>query len=630
MAIKPSNQITFTEHKKIVEIKEWYLATPDGSGVTIDTSGWTTDIQTIDYTNKYLWNYEEVVYSIGSPDISEPIIIGFYGKGADGVSGRGIVNIINYYQVTKNTDMPSTDVLWPTVAPMLTPTNKYLWHYEVINYTDDSKTTTDPAIIGVYGDSGGDASAVVFEIYSPHGFVFKDDLEDIELKIAAFKNGEAITDATYTWLWYDDSVGEYTVIVENTSESFFIVNSLSQYAYSSLKCIMHYDEKTYEDYVSLTDESVIYSAVVKFFDGKNIFNATDLYLLAYVELYKNNHLIETVATKTYCSGLVTISTSGIITTNMQNEAVDGDKMYFVYQDDNNIYQTVLGEYTSGVWRVVDDGIKYIYTNSLYSTITSNVIAISKEYINKSQNIDWAIYKDEAYVTNVSAMVIDSNDPIVSNVEPTNPIYNQLWLDTSVTPNKLKMFVKPADQDVGQWVDCSKSAGGTVYTSQPATYSEGDLWILAENEVCNSFGPGSMLKASTSSNVFNTSHWIDTNSVETELQNNIAQTFAFNPNNDSSKGLPGLTIGQTNNAFYVNVSSTEMGFYDNTENQNQKVVKLGNNSATIQEAKLKGNTAFYGQLNICDPDSNPDDNTEDVLFVWKVEHNGSLSLAKVNK
>ena len=94
MAIKSSNQITFTEQKKIIEIKEWYLAAAENTGITIETEGWTTDIQTIDYTNKYLWNYEEVIYSIGSSDVSEPVVIGVYGEGANGV---GIAAVKNYY-----------------------------------------------------------------------------------------------------------------------------------------------------------------------------------------------------------------------------------------------------------------------------------------------------------------------------------------------------------------------------------------------------------------------------------------------------------------------------------------------------------------------------------------------------
>jgi hypothetical protein len=31
---------------------------------------------------------------------------------------------------------------------------KYLWNYEVVNYSNNTSKSTDPAVIGVYGDTG--------------------------------------------------------------------------------------------------------------------------------------------------------------------------------------------------------------------------------------------------------------------------------------------------------------------------------------------------------------------------------------------------------------------------------------------------------------------------------------------
>ena len=606
MAIKSSNQITFTEHKKIVEIKEWYLATSNNSDVTIDTDGWTTDIRSVDYNNKYLWNYEEIIYSIGSPDISEPVIIGFYGK--------GIANITNYYQISTTPEMPSLESVWVIDAPVLTPINKYLWNYEAITYTDGSIGTTNPVIIGVYGDSGYDA--VVFEIYSTNGFMFKEETRSIELKIAAFHGSNTISNATYSWYWWDESLnngtGDYSMIHNDVQTPSLVVNANDVYALTNLKCVMLYDGKTYEDYVTLTNETVVYNAVVKFFNGSNIFSSMDSYLIAYIDLYQNNHLIETVPTKAYFSGIVTVSNSGVITVNSEIASSDGDKMFFVYKDGNGLYQVVLGKYTSGVWTVEESTTSYSYVNSLYPENKSNVFAISKESINKSQNIDFTIYKDNTYISSTSAMVIDINDPIVSHNEPSNPFYNQLWLDTSLTPSSLKIFVQVEGQDYGEWIDCTEHLGKDVYTSKPSKYSVDDLWILSSGETCGEFGPGSMLKAIASSNTFNVSHWIDADEEYTELKNNIQQYFGFDPNT-------GLRIGQSDNKFYVNISSSEMGFYDNSNGQNQKVVSIGNNAATIKnltvedDAEFNCNAAFSKQIQFGN-------------FVWQTESNGSLSLA----
>ena len=71
----------------IKSITNYYLATASGSGVSASTSGWTTTVQAITASKKYLWNYEVVTYTNGSTYQSAPCIIGAYGdKGATGAT----------------------------------------------------------------------------------------------------------------------------------------------------------------------------------------------------------------------------------------------------------------------------------------------------------------------------------------------------------------------------------------------------------------------------------------------------------------------------------------------------------------------------------------------------------------
>lgn len=73
-------------------------------------------------------------------------------KGETGAEGKGIKSIVEYYQIsTSNTIAPNT---WKTTVPALTNINKYLWKYTVVSYTDNSTSSTMPAVIGVYGDTG--------------------------------------------------------------------------------------------------------------------------------------------------------------------------------------------------------------------------------------------------------------------------------------------------------------------------------------------------------------------------------------------------------------------------------------------------------------------------------------------
>ena len=613
MAIKTSNQITFTEQKKIKQIKEWYLATNQETDVTVDTDGWTDTVQKMNDTNKYLWNYEEVIYSLGPSEKSEPIVIGFYGQGTD---GKGIRDIKNYYFVTQKPELPD-EPEWSETVLMLTPTNKYLWNYDEVIYTDDSSKKSDPAIIGVYGDSGTDA--VDFQIYSVDGFEFTDGISEIKLKTIAFQDGAKLEadDVSYQWKWWNaesELDDKYEEILDATASE-FVVNINDIYAFSSIKCEMTYDGVTYEDYVSLTQKTIVYTAAAKFFNGNNIISTDNDYLIVYIELYKENKSEESLYANSVYKSDLNVVQDDLIITDLSDEYTNGDMMYFICKntyDDVVEYNVTLGRYESNQWHVIPS--KYTYKNDLFAYTKSHVVFVPKEKIPKSLTINFEVYKDNAIVARTNAMVLDFNDPTVSNSAPINPQDGQLWLDTSVSPSILKMW------DGTEWVNSGYQNGNVVYTSKPTDgYSRGDLWILADGEICGDFGSGSMLKATTTSSTFNESHWVDVDKESTALKENIKQYFLFHKDT-------GLRIGQSDDKFYVNISSTEMGFYDATSGAAEKVVSISNQSATIQNTTLKGNTNIYGQINICNPEADPDDNTEDSLFIWKIEKNGSLSLA----
>lgn len=159
--------------KSIGQVVNYYLATNASSNVTASTSGWTTTVQSVSSSKKYLWNYEVVKYTDGTiASTTAPCIIGSYGDtgakgdkgakgdtGATGPTGVGIKSITEYYAVsTTNTTAPT---LWVTSIPTLTASNKYLWNYETVTYTNNSAVSTSKRVIGVYGDKGlkGDTGA---------------------------------------------------------------------------------------------------------------------------------------------------------------------------------------------------------------------------------------------------------------------------------------------------------------------------------------------------------------------------------------------------------------------------------------------------------------------------------------
>lgn len=73
-----------------------------------------------------------------------------------GEAGRGIISITDYYLVSsKDTGILVEDnEQWSTTIQQTTPTNRYLWNYEEIAYTDGTKDIIGPSIIGTHGTKG--------------------------------------------------------------------------------------------------------------------------------------------------------------------------------------------------------------------------------------------------------------------------------------------------------------------------------------------------------------------------------------------------------------------------------------------------------------------------------------------
>lgn len=72
----------------IKSITKYYLSSEKSTGITTSSSGWTTTMQTMTETKKYLWSYEVYSYTNGNSTKTTPVIIGVHGQnGADGESG---------------------------------------------------------------------------------------------------------------------------------------------------------------------------------------------------------------------------------------------------------------------------------------------------------------------------------------------------------------------------------------------------------------------------------------------------------------------------------------------------------------------------------------------------------------
>lgn len=136
---------------------------PALSKSSLNPSGWTTEVPTV-ASLEYLWQTTAVKSGDGKTLLSQwsaPVRVTPYNgidgqdgaDGKDGTNGRGIRSVAEYYGVSQNSNVRPT--IWHvSTVPTLSETNKYLWNYERIFYTDGSSVTTTAVIIGCYGDKG--------------------------------------------------------------------------------------------------------------------------------------------------------------------------------------------------------------------------------------------------------------------------------------------------------------------------------------------------------------------------------------------------------------------------------------------------------------------------------------------
>lgn len=139
------------------------ITPPALSKSSLNPSGWTTEVPTV-ASLEYLWQTTAVKSGDGKTLLSQwstPVRVTPYNgvdgqdgaDGKDGTNGRGIRSVTEYYGVSQNSNVRPT--VWSiSSVPTLSETNKYLWNYERIIYTDGSSVTTPAVIIGCYGDKG--------------------------------------------------------------------------------------------------------------------------------------------------------------------------------------------------------------------------------------------------------------------------------------------------------------------------------------------------------------------------------------------------------------------------------------------------------------------------------------------
>lgn len=113
------------------------------SGATYTVSGLSVDSGTITATATY-----------NGMSAKKEFVV---AKQKQGDTGNGISKIVQHYLATSSSSGVSTSSSgWTEAVQTPTPDKRYLWNYEETFFTNGTKATTLPCVIGVYGEKGQD------------------------------------------------------------------------------------------------------------------------------------------------------------------------------------------------------------------------------------------------------------------------------------------------------------------------------------------------------------------------------------------------------------------------------------------------------------------------------------------
>lgn len=136
----------------IASVTEYYAL--NNSTTAPEDSAFSTGVKTPTASNRYVWNYELITYTDNSTSKTAKHIAATYGEtGQAGATGNGISSVTDYYAVNNSTTAPA-DSAFSTTISLPTASNKYLWNYELITYTNGTTSKTGKRVIGTYGEKG--------------------------------------------------------------------------------------------------------------------------------------------------------------------------------------------------------------------------------------------------------------------------------------------------------------------------------------------------------------------------------------------------------------------------------------------------------------------------------------------
>ena len=417
-------------------------------------------------------------------------------------------------------------------------------------------------------------------MYSQNGYLLTKDLGSLTLQTFAYEGSASITSgATYQWSQFVDNT--WTNISGATSTTYTVTQS-DVLKSKSYRCVMTYKSQTYTSTVTVQDKTDTYNSIMCISSNAT---SNDCYWVLYTLVYNDEEEVDPLL--------------GPISVTAPTSPVSGNYWYAV---DTANAKVTLKKYngTSWVdstdtqslsyyWDMINDGSTQVPlgASSKVKVVTCNDFTATATLVCEVSNVA------DGLLTQSSLSITDASDPIVSTTEPKTTVNGQIWIKPNDNGTYL-MFVW--DASLNNWISSDMDTRNKVYTSRPASYNAGDLWITSSDTDHGTYLHGTLLQAQKSNTSYSASDWSPTLRYDKDIDsmketlNNLSQYVTITSE--------GLRIGARNSSgqlspFTSLFTSTELSFYQNSE----KLLTLANNQLTAPRIVVEDDLAVQGSISL---------------------------------
>lgn len=579
----------------------WYYQSTSATALT--GGSWSTTAP-IWSDGKYVWTKTITTYTNNTTDETSAVCL----TGQKGSTGVGIKAVTEHYLATSSSSgVTASTTGWTEAIQTITATNKYLWNYETITYTNDTTTTTAPIIIGVFGSTGATGKGIksVTENY-----LATNSSSGVTTSTSGWTTTMQALTATKKYLWNYE-------LITYTDNSTATINPVIIGVYGDKG-----DQGAPAISVMLSSEAHVFEADSQ---GVPVPTSITFDIIGYQGLTQSSTTVGTI------TGL---PSAGMTATILNNSTTNTQIQIAVTESLTSVDSGVLTIPVTVNDKVVNK--KFSWTKSKEGLMGQRgADAISFQVYSEN---GYVLSKDTPSIT-LQTFAYNGDVPIeagaiyqwykydsgnwVAITDATNGYLKISHSDVSFSGSYMCKMLFNNIEYVGVATIDDKNDTNIVFTSKPTSYAAGDIWIVGSDYAPSGVITGTVLKAEYPNNTYTDKDWIIATKYDKALEDINKHIHTYNQyfDFDDEEGLR-ITAKDKNNVeskFSTTLTNEQLAF----NYGNEAIAYINGTSMHIKEAEIESPLTITGKYEGSTMKQPPTFNIGNFSIV--VESNGSLSI-----